>query len=274
MGFLWRVITVEKIMWYGVVRNGKIYRFINLEKDYIKILNMLRSGIIPETEKNPSETIPDLREIILSYEKERINEEFSGDQYIIKIYSVKRELDEIINLYLEKLLSIYMIMDINYGNDPCAYFNKLLNSDVNDIDRLIANMGIELCQFREKISDYLYSKLNNYMPNTVKLIGYDLCLEFLWKSGGLKNLVKYPASTLQILGAEKSFFKHMRTGSPSPKYGILFNYPGLSSLPVKKRGKIARIIANKMAITIKMDYFGRSGDVQSMRDYILEKMKN
>ncbi len=215
-----------------------------------------------------------MREILLKYEKERISEEFSGDQYILKIYSIKKEMDEIINLYLERLISIFTIFDIPYNNDPCSYFNKLKASNLNDIEIKTAEFGSQICEFRSQIMNYLYNELENYMPNTSKLIGPDLTLDFLLKSGGLKNLVKFPSSTLQILGAEKAFFKHMRNGTPPPKHGIIFNYPGLSSLPVGKRGQISRIIANKMAITIKMDYFHRTGDVDSLISYINSKIKN
>jgi len=212
--------------------------------------------------------------MLLTFEKERINEEFSGDQYIIKIYSVEKELSEIINLYLEKLISIYSLIDIKYNNDPCTYFFKLKNMDLTEVEKRIASTGSDLCNFRSYLDDYLSNELNNYMPNTIKLIGYKLTLEFLLKSGGLKNLIKYPSSTLQILGAENAFFNHMRKGTPMPKYGILFNYPGLSSLSSNKRGKVARTIANKMAITIKMDYYKREGDIDLMKKAIENKMKN
>ncbi len=212
--------------------------------------------------------------MLLTFEKERINEEFSGDQYIIKIYSVENGLNEIINLYLEKLMSIYSLLDIKYNNDPCTYFFKLKNMNLTEVETKIASMGHELCNFRSYLDNYLNNELNNYMPNTIKLIGYTLTLEFLLKSGGLKNLIKYPSSTLQILGAENAFFNHMRKGTPMPKHGIIFNYPGLSALPPNKRGKVARTIANKMAITVKMDYYKRDGDIDSMKNIIENKMKN
>jgi nucleolar protein 56 len=110
------------------------------------------------------------------------------------------------------------------------------------------------------------------MPNTAQLIGPGLSLDFLLKAGSLKNLVKYPSGTLQILGAEKAFFNHMRKGTPPPKHGIIFNYPGLSALPPNKRGKVARTIANKMAITLKMDYFKTEGDIDTMISEIKNRM--
>jgi nucleolar protein 56 len=189
------------------------------------------------------------------------------------MYSVKKELEEIINLYLEKLVSIYTLLDIKYNNDPCLYFSKLKNSGLNDVDNAAAEMGNKMCQFKAYLDDYLSKEIEKYMPNTTKLIGNTLSLDFLLKSGSLENLVKYPASTLQILGAEKAFFNHMRKGTPPPKHGIVFNYPGLSALPPNQRGKVARTIANKMAITLKMDYFKSSCDISTMVAEIKNRMK-
>ncbi|WMT51345.1 MAG: ribosomal biogenesis protein [Ferroplasma sp.] len=188
------------------------------------------------------------------------------------MYSVRKEIDAIINIYLEKLVSIYTLLDIKYNNDPCLYFERLKNSGLSEIDGRAAEMGSSLCTFKSYLDTYLKSEIENYMPNTAQLIGPGLSLDFLLKAGSLKNLVKYPSGTLQILGAEKAFFNHMRKGTPPPKHGIIFNYPGLSALPPNKRGKVARTIANKMAITLKMDYFKTEGDIDTMISEIKNRM--
>ncbi|WP_337860241.1 ribosomal biogenesis protein [Ferroplasma sp.] len=188
------------------------------------------------------------------------------------MYSVKKELEEIINLYLEKLVSIYTLLDIKYNNDPCLYFSRLSNAGLDDVDNAAAEMGNRMCQFKTYLDDYLSKEIVKYMPNTSKLIGNTLTLDFLLKSGSLENLVKYPAGTLQILGAEKAFFNHMRKGTPPPKHGIIFYYPGLSALPPNQRGKVARTIANKMAITLKMDYFKTNGNISLMVEEIKKRM--
>ncbi|AGO61142.1 Nop56p-related protein [Ferroplasma acidarmanus Fer1] len=140
------------------------------------------------------------------------------------------------------------------------------------MDNAAAEMGINMCSFRSYLDNYLGNEIEKYMPHTVSLIGKTLALDFLLKSGSLENLVKYPAGTLQILGAEKAFFNHMRKGTPPPKHGIIFNYPGLSALPPNQRGKVARAIANKMAITLKMDFFKTDGDTEGMVNEIKKKM--
>jgi nucleolar protein 56 len=64
-----------------------------------------------------------------------------------------------------------------------------------------------------------------------------------------------PSSTIQVLGAEKALFRHLRTRSSPPKHGIIFNTTYVSSAQLKHRGKIARALASKLVICIKMDYF-------------------
>ncbi len=171
-------------------------------------------------------------------------------------------------MYLEKLIPFFQMLDIKYNKDPCSYFNSISG---NDIENSLGSFGSSLCEFRSFLDNYIKEKIKNYMPNTMSLIGYDLTMEYLFRSGGLKNLVKYPASTLQILGAEKSFFRFYNTGK-TPKHGIIFNYPGLASLPAKSRGKLARIICNKLSITLKMDYYKTKTSV-NYKEIIDKKMQ-
>ncbi|AAT43253.1 Nop56p-related protein [Picrophilus oshimae DSM 9789] len=258
---------MEKILWYGKIIDGKIYLFKNLRENYMAIFRDLRNGRIPETEEIPSGEVPDLRDFLLDFERERLKDEFSGDQYLIKLYSIKKEINEIINLYLEKLIPFFQMLDVKYSKDPCTFFKSISG---NEIENSLGSFGSSLCDFRTYLDDYIKKKMQDYMPNTMSLLGYDLTMEYLVRSGGLKNLVKYPASTLQILGAEKSFFRFYGTGK-TPKHGIIFNYPGLASLPAKSRGKLARIICNKLAITLKMDYY-KTGNNLNYKDLIDKKM--
>ena len=74
----------------------------------------------------------------------------------------------------------------------------------------------------------------------------------------------------QILGAEKALFSHNTYGSKPPKHGVLFKFPGLSSLPSSGRGKVARIMANKVAIAARADYLGTSVDIAGMKEKIMK----
>jgi nucleolar protein 56 len=75
------------------------------------------------------------------------------------------------------------------------------------------------------------------------------------KAGGLDRLARLPASTVQVLGAEKALFRALRTGARPPKHGILFQHDAVHTAPKWQRGKIARALANKIAIAARIDFY-------------------
>jgi nucleolar protein 56 len=95
------------------------------------------------------------------------------------------------------------------------------------------------------------------------------------KAGGLDRLAVLPASTIQILGAEKALFRALRTGSRPPKHGILFQHQEVHMAPKWQRGKIARTLANKIAIAARVDYYRGTEDLSLKEglDRRLERIK-
>jgi nucleolar protein 56 len=94
-------------------------------------------------------------------------------------------------------------------------------------------------------------------PNLESIAGATIGARLIAKSGGLKELANLPASTIQVLGAEKALFKHLKYGTKPPKHGILFQHPLVHSAPKWQRGKIARLLANKISIAARADYFSQ-----------------
>ncbi|QRF76008.1 putative NOP5 family protein [Thermoplasmatales archaeon] len=269
----------REIMWYGKRAGRDILPFKDLETGFTQILDGLRNGVVPETSPAGSTKIPDLREILISYGKKRIKDEFAGDQVVIKLQGVKSELDRIINTYLESVLPFASLSGITYhDDDPCSFFSRNLDrmqgeNDESGILHELWTTGIGLCNYRTRLSEYLKVEIRKVMQNTSSLVGEDLTLDILSRSGGLKNLVKYPSSTIQVLGAEKAFFKHMTMGTPPPKHGVIFRHPDVSPLKPSKRGKASRAIANKIAITSKADFLGTKMDVDTIRKQLDKRLK-
>ena len=114
----------------------------------------------------------------------------------------------------------------------------------------------ELREMRERLADYIREQMKAIAPNVTAIAGPLLGARLISKAGGLKKLAMLPASTIQVLGAEKALFKHLAKGTPPPKHGILFQYPLVRSAKRWQRGKIARTIAAKLAIAAREDYFG------------------
>ena len=131
---------------------------------------------------------------------------------------------------------------------------KKLAGEINDLYRL-----------RGEIEDYLETAMDEVAPNLKALVGAKLGARLLSLAGGLKELAMMPASTIQVLGAEKALFRHLRSGAKPPKHGVIFQYPAINRSPWWQRGKIARALAGKLAIAARVDYF--SGE------YIGEELK-
>ncbi|WP_297026220.1 NOP5/NOP56 family protein [Thermoplasma sp.] len=211
-----------------------------------------------------------MRKLLIEYGKERIREEFTPDQALIKVAAVRNALDEIINKYYERCIPFSIPYRINTSGDPCQFFRN--GSTVEEISEIFRK-GNELCEFRSQIDDRIRARIKEIMPNTVDLVGPKLAMDLLERSRGLKRLAFMPASSIQMLGAEKALFQSLGQGKKNPKYGVIFKFPGLSAINPKSRGRIARMIANKVAITARSDLLGTRIDSRTMRERIEDEIK-
>ena len=119
----------------------------------------------------------------------------------------------------------------------------------------LAKLGLELVNTRREIEEYIENTVFVIIPNVTRLIGPLVSARLLAQAGSLRNLSKMPSSTVQLLGAETALFRHLKTGESPPKHGYLFQSPLIHQAPFHQRGKIARIIAGKLSIAARLDYF-------------------
>lgn len=119
----------------------------------------------------------------------------------------------------------------------------------------LAKLGSELSNTKKEIEAYIENAVFIIMPNVTKLIGPLVSARMLAQAGSLKNLSKMPSSTVQLLGAERALFRHLKTGEKPPKHGFLFQSAYVHQAPFHQRGKIARVIAGKVSIASRLDYF-------------------
>ena len=98
--------------------------------------------------------------------------------------------------------------------------------------------------------------VEDYLPSLSLLLGPLLAARLCVAAHGRSRLARLPSSTVQVLGAEKAFFAHLRTGSPPPKHGMIFQHPWISRSPRWVRGKISRLIAGKASIAVRIDEHG------------------
>src|SRR5579885_1878190 len=120
----------------------------------------------------------------------------------------------------------------------------------------IAKQILELFELRQSLEKHIESQMQIIAPNVSVILGSAVGARMLAKAGSLKKLASIPASTIQVLGAEKALFRALKTGAQPPKHGLLFQHPLVHAAPRWQRGKIARAIAAKAAIAARVDVFG------------------
>jgi nucleolar protein 56 len=131
----------------------------------------------------------------------------------------------------------------------------LTETDMVQIQDLCKNV-ISLYHLRQTLENYLDKAMEEVAPNTRAIVGSLLGARLIALAGGLTNLARRPASTIQVLGAEKALFRSLKTGTRPPKHGIIFQHTYLHEAKRWHRGKIARALAGKLAIAARVDSFG------------------
>lgn len=140
----------------------------------------------------------------------------------------------------------------------------------------LATAELDLMKVEDGIDAYLKECVPKLMPNISYLIDYKLAAELLSRAGSLTKLANMPSSTLQLLGAEKALFRHLRSGSKPPKYGVLFKLKEVVEADRSDRGRVARLFATKLSIAARADAFSKRFIGKQLRESIdsnLKKMK-
>jgi nucleolar protein 56 len=157
----------------------------------------------------------------------------------------------------QKAESIYNKASSTMGREMSANERKALIG--------FANLSNRMYDTILELEEYIKITATAIMPNTTYLTDEKIAAELLSKAGSLERLATMPAGTVQLLGAEKALFKHIKFGSKPPKYGVLFKMAEISNGARDKRGRIARVYATKISIALKADYF--------TKNFIAEKLK-
>jgi nucleolar protein 58 len=148
----------------------------------------------------------------------------------------------------------------------------------------LADQIVELDNYRTSLAEYLSSRMMAVAPNLSIMVGESIAAKLIAKAGSLINLAKYPASTIQILGAEKALFKAMKTGKQTPKYGTIYQSKLVSSALGRVKGKISRALSAKSALCVRYDALGEAEDaeigeaskryIEKRMEYLVQQEKN
>jgi nucleolar protein 56 len=131
---------------------------------------------------------------------------------------------------------------------------ELLPEDI-DVLRSFASSLSNLYTMKNELESYISERMKEVAPNLTTLVGASLGARLISLAGGLQRLAQLPSSTVQLLGAEKAMFLHLRSNKRPPKHGIIFQHPAIHRAPYWMRGKISRAVASKASIAAKIDYW-------------------
>ena len=243
----------------------------------------------------------DQSDITSIYEKLAIykikKESATEDKHLIQAINSIDEIDETIAKLIERIREWYALyfpeMDVIKNNEtyvrlisqnktkdeiikakPDAFPDDLLDleDDINphdlDIMNNYANSIYKLQQTRKDIEEYIDVKMQEIAPNLRLLVGPTLGAKLISHAGGIKRLAMYPSSTVQIMGAEKALFRHLKSGDRPPKYGLIYQHPQVRGAKWWNRGKIARMLAGKISLAVRRDVFTKTFDEKAFEDFI------
>jgi len=155
-----------------------------------------------------------------------------------------------------------------------------MGMDCNEIDMLnIVNFSqrmIRLAEYKKKLAIYLHDKMLIVAPNLSTILGDVVAARLISKAGSLTNLAKVPASTVQILGAEKALFRALKTRGNTPKYGLIYHSTFIGRADSKNKGRISRYLANKCSIATRIDSFADEPTTaygEKLREQVEERLK-
>ena len=221
----------------------------------------------------------------------------SEDKHLIQAINSIDEIDESISKLIERIREWYALyfpeMDLIKNNETyikLIYENKtkeeIINAksdafpeDMLDIEEDIdpADLDImnnyaksiyELQQTRKEIINYIDAKMESIAPNLKLLVGSSLGAKLISHAGGLKRLATYPSSTVQIMGAEKALFRHLKSGDRPPKYGLIYQHPQIRGSKWWNRGKIARLLASRISLAVRKDVFTHDVNPEIFNEFV------
>merc|ERR1712098_423150 len=173
-----------------------------------------------------------------------------------------------------------ILMDSSRAQAVIDASKSSMGMDISPVDLLnidmFASRVIGISDYRKELSNYLRSKMSVVAPNLATLIGDTVGARLISHAGSLTNLAKCPASTVQILGAEKALFRALKTRGNTPKYGLIFHSSFIGRAGAKNKGRISRYLANKCSIASRIDAFSEDSTTvfgSKLKEQVEDRLK-
>lgn len=154
-------------------------------------------------------------------------------------------------------------------------FKNSIGSKISQKDKEammgLAQLAKDIRGRRGGLEEYIEEMMRKVAPNVTHLAGPLIGAKLIALAGGLEELARCPSSTIQLLGAEKALFRHLKEGKKPPKHGVIFQHPWVHRAPYWQRGMIARALASKISIASRADFYSKRFIAQELKE-ALEKV--
>jgi nucleolar protein 56 len=258
--------------WFGDVEGGSCTPFSGNAREIAERVRALRISMEDFEPLNwelavscgichdRAEYLAKLREACFFAAERDIREQYAGkDTELLHMVRTLDEMDTVINLLSERVVEWYQIRQPAFSRKYRRTPSNLMVRKIREKNRgalgNVAGQVESLSAARTDLAREVSSRANRVLPNTSALIGGLVAARLMAEAGGLLPLARLPASTIQVLGAKTALFAHIRTHTPSPKHGVIFQHRRVHNAPRAVRGRVSRVLAGKLAIAARLDHY-------------------
>ncbi len=206
------------------------------------------------------EYIRKLRELCFYLADAGITRQYeSRDAELLQMVRTLDQLDEVSNVLTERALewhrTINPAFSRKYMRLPKQKLLPMMKRGGSPAFRQVINEIEQLASVRTALMKEVSRRADDVVPNCSALLGGLVAARLVSQAGSLATLSRLPGSSIQVLGARTALFSHMRGGTPPPKHGIIFQHRRVHNAPKEVRGKVARVLASKLAIAARLDQY-------------------
>lgn len=265
---------------YAIVESDEAYRLLRKQfRDYAKSLCNMDDRQLNEF----------LSSFSIALSKHNLQGVVGRDRLIVQAVRSLDDLTRSVNVFIERLYEWYSLHYPEMKNSNVAEliakhgrrenmpsYKQSTGVDLAESDEIslkdFATMIQYLTEEKNKLEKYISAAMKETAHNFSSLVDPVLGARLIASAGSLERLARMPASTIQLLGAEKALFRHLQKQGKSPKYGLLYNSSLIQSAPNEHKGKIARIISSKLMLAARIDYYSGRDDAEKMKKDMMEEI--
>jgi nucleolar protein 56 len=218
-----------------------------------------------------TEYIARLRQLCFFLAEREIARQYGArDAELLQMIRTLDEIDEVANILTERVVEWHRVKNPDFSRKYRRLSrNKLLQLMSKEqgmaFQQIIAEIG-HISETREALMTEVAALAGEVMPNCSALVGALVASRLVSQAGGLCALARLPGSSIQVLGSHTALYSHIRGGTPPPKHGIIFQHRRVHNAPKATRGRVARVLAAKLAIAARIDCYRQEADMDFIRE--------